>query len=123
MSKTLKPYLDSIRKSLEIVLCFQQSPGEKHNRPEVEICDKEGITIDSIEANANERSEYRCLVESTRNSVRVSFRFKYEASDPVEQLLGNKFLGFMMKRAEEFLILRRVPIEVSSVVVINKTAL
>ena len=61
------------------------------------------------------RSDHeRCLVESSINSARISFRFKFEDADPIEQLLGRKFLGFLMKRADDYEILRRVPIEVRS---------
>lgn len=53
-----------------------------------------------------------CLVESSINSARISFRFKFEDADPIEQLLGRKFLGFLIKRADDYEILRRIPIEV-----------
>jgi actin related protein 2/3 complex subunit 4 len=62
-----------------------------------------------------ERSDNeRCLVESSINSARISFRFKFEDADPIEKMLGRKFLGFLMKRADDYEILRRVPIEVRS---------
>ncbi len=60
------------------------------------------------------RSDHeRCLIESSINSARISFRLKFEDADPIEEILGKKFLGFLMKRAEEYEILRRVPIDVS----------
>ena len=60
----------------------------------------------------------RCLIESSINSARISFRFKFEDADPIEQILGKKFLGFLMKRAEDYLILRRVPIDVRNIATI-----
>ena len=58
------------------------------------------------------RSEYeKCLIESSINSVRVSIKFKH--ADPIEQVLGRKYLGFLMRRAEDFIIMRRVPVKVS----------
>lgn len=61
------------------------------------------------------RSEHeKCLIESSINSARISIRFKFEDADPIEKILGEKFLSFMMKRAEDYAILRRIPIDVSS---------
>lgn len=54
----------------------------------------------------------RCLIESSINSARISIRFKFEDTDPIEKILGKKFLSFLMKRAEDFEILRRVPLKV-----------
>ena len=39
----------------------------------------------------------------------------YQA-DEIEKILCKKFMRFMMQRAEHFFILRRKPVEVSSVV-------
>ena len=55
----------------------------------------------------------KCLVERAINSARVSIKFKYEDADPIEQILGDKFLRFLMKRAEDYVVMRRIPIEVS----------
>ena len=55
----------------------------------------------------------RCLIEPSINSVRVSVRFKFEDADPIEQILGKKFISFLMKRAEEYIVMRRMPIDVS----------
>ena len=54
----------------------------------------------------------KCLIESSINSARISIRFKFEDADPIEKILGEKFMSFMMKRAEDYAILRRVPVEV-----------
>lgn len=45
----------------------------------------------------------------------MSVRFKFEDADPIEQILGKKFMSFLMKRAEEYVVMRRIPIEVSIV--------
>lgn len=57
--------------------------------------------------NANER----CLIESSINSARVSYIFKFEEADKVEKMLGREFLSYLQKRAIDFEIIRRVPIE------------
>lgn len=51
----------------------------------------------------------RVLIEPAINSIRVSIRIKQ--SDEIEEILVDKFTRFLTKRAENFLILRRVPIE------------
>jgi len=101
-----------MRLCLERALCLQRFPSqdfERHNKPEVEVrCNKE-LLLDPI---ARRRSSHeRSLIEPSINSVRVSVRFKFEDADPIEQILGKKFVGFLMKRAEEYTVMRRIPIE------------
>eukprot|EP01156_Anaeramoeba_ignava_P000605 Anaeramoba_ignava/a108007_122.p1 GENE.a108007_122~~a108007_122.p1 ORF type:complete len:111 (-),score=32.58 a108007_122:22-354(-) len=50
-----------------------------------------------------------CLIETSINSIRVSISLK--KSDEVEEILTEKFMRFLMIRAENFLILRRKPIQ------------
>jgi actin related protein 2/3 complex subunit 4 len=61
-----------------------------------------------ISRNENEK----VLIESSVNSIRVSIKIKQ--ADDLERILCHKFSRFMMLRAESFVILRRVPVEVSS---------
>jgi actin related protein 2/3 complex subunit 4 len=49
------------------------------------------------------------LIEPSINSIRVSIRIKQ--SDELERLLAGKFSRFLMQRAEQFVILRRRPVE------------
>lgn len=49
------------------------------------------------------------LIEPSVNSVRVSIRIKQV--DEIEQLLVHMFTRFLTQRAEQFFILRRVPIK------------
>merc|ERR1712221_47811 len=49
------------------------------------------------------------LIEASINSVRVSIAIKQ--ADDIEKLLCHKFMGFMMRRAENFVILRRKKID------------
>ena len=55
-----------------------------------------------------------CFIEPSINSVRVSFRMKQEDADPIEEILCRKLLRFLMQRAEDYAVLRRVPVEVGS---------
>lgn len=52
-----------------------------------------------------------CHIEPSINSVRVSFRLKQEDADPIEEILCRKFLRFLMQRAEDYVVMRRIPIE------------
>ena len=54
----------------------------------------------------------RVLIEPSVNSIRVSIAIKQ--ADEIEKLLCQKFMRFMMRRAENFVILRRKKIEVRS---------
>ena len=53
----------------------------------------------------------KVLIESSINSVRISIAVKQ--ADEIERILCHKFMRFMMMRAENFIVLRRKPIEVS----------
>lgn len=52
----------------------------------------------------------KVLIEPSINAIRVSIAIKQ--ADEIEKLLCHKFMGFMMRRAENFVILRRKRIEV-----------
>ena len=60
----------------------------------------------SISRNEGER----VLIEGSINSVRMSIKIKQ--ADEIEKILCHKFTRFMMVRAENFVVLRRKPIEV-----------
>lgn len=60
-----------------------------------------------ISRNENEK----VLIEAAVNSVRISIKIKQ--ADDLERILCHKFSRFLMMRAENFVILRRKPIEVS----------
>jgi len=59
-----------------------------------------------ISRNENEK----VLIEPSINSVRVSIKIKQ--ADEIEQILCHKFTRFLMLRAENFVILRKKPIDV-----------
>lgn len=52
----------------------------------------------------------KCLIEPSVNSTRVSICIKQ--ADEIETILCHKFNRFLMQRAEQFIIMRRVPVEV-----------
>jgi actin related protein 2/3 complex subunit 4 len=66
--------------------------------------------LQPLTVSRNERE--RVLIEPSVNSVRVSIAVKQ--ADDIEKILCHKFTRFMSQRAENFIILRRKPIEVRS---------
>lgn len=52
----------------------------------------------------------RVHIEPSINSVRMSIKIKQ--ADEVESILCKKFTAFLMQRAEQFIIMRRKPVEV-----------
>jgi actin related protein 2/3 complex subunit 4 len=76
-------------------------------RPEIEIQESPELLLNPVVISRNEKE--RVLIEPSINSVRISIAIKQ--ADDMEKLLCHKFMGFMMRRAENFVILRRKKIE------------
>ncbi|KAJ2375111.1 Arp complex subunit, partial [Coemansia sp. RSA 2607] len=109
-SNTLRPYLNAVRSTLTAALCLENFASqivEKHNVPEVESGTTKEVLLNPLVVSRNENE--RVLIESSINSVRVSIRIKQ--ADDIERILAHKFTRFLMMRAENFIILRRVPIK------------
>ncbi|CAH8470364.1 unnamed protein product [Schistosoma intercalatum] len=109
----LKPYLNAVRHTLNAALCVQNFSSqvvERHNKPEIEVRTSKELLLNPVIISRNEKE--RVLIEGSINSVRVSIAIKQ--SDEIEKLLCRKFTRFMMTRAEDFVILRRKPVPVSS---------
>jgi len=100
---------------------------------QVEVRTSKELLLEPVTVTRSESE--RCYIESSINSVRISLRFKFEDADRIEQIIGKtvrivsrwyisssvqdqhsprpmQLLRFLMKRAEDFIIMRRVPIEV-----------
>ncbi|MES1913311.1 MAG: Actin-related protein 2/3 complex subunit 4 [Cercozoa sp. M6MM] len=109
MSQTLAPYLNAIRRTLEAALClrnFASQKVERHNKPEVEVAmDKEVLLEPVVIARSDVES---CLIEPSVNSVRISIRIKQ--ANEMETILADRFSRFLMQRAEDFVVLRRVAV-------------
>lgn len=65
------------------------------------------LILNPVVISRNEKE--RVLIETSVNSVRVSISIKQ--ADEIEKILCHKFTRFIMMRAENFIILRRKPIE------------
>jgi len=106
----LKPYLLCVKRTLEAAMClenFSSQKVERHNKPEIEIRESPELLLNPVIVSRNEKE--RVLIEASINSVRVSIAIKQ--ADDIEKLLCHKFMGFMMRRAENFVILRRKKID------------
>ncbi|RLN72836.1 hypothetical protein BBJ28_00012736, partial [Nothophytophthora sp. Chile5] len=118
-ANTLAPYLSAIRSSLDSALCLRNFPSqtvERHNKPEIELrcvavevfaCKE--LLLNPVLICRNEQE--KCFIEPSINSTRVSICIK--KADEIETILCHKFNRFLMQRAEQFIIMRRVPVEVS----------
>jgi actin related protein 2/3 complex subunit 4 len=111
MSRT--NYLSSIRSALTKAYSFNPDlDKEGPTRPIVELRKPiEFLYDDIVLTNGSEK----CLIESSSNSLRISFLFKFEDSDLVDKILGRKFSSFFMKRSDDLVIFRRKPLDGFSV--------
>ncbi|XP_067008143.2 actin-related protein 2/3 complex subunit 4 [Anabrus simplex] len=110
MSSTLRPYLTAVRHTLNAALClcdFSSQIVERHNKPEVEVRSSKELLLTPVVVSRNEKE--RVMIEPSINSVRISIAVKQ--ADDIERILCRKFMRFMMMRAENFVVLRRKPIE------------
>ncbi|KAL3852395.1 hypothetical protein ACJMK2_016046 [Sinanodonta woodiana] len=110
MSATLKPYLNAIRATLQATMCLQNFDSqvvERHNKPEVEVKSSKELLLTPVMISRNERE--KVLIEGSVNSLRISIAVKQ--ADEIEKILCHKFMRFMMMRAENFVVLRRKPVE------------
>jgi len=110
MAATLKPYLNAVRHTLTAAMCldnFSSQVVERHNKPEIEVKSSKELILNPVVISRNDKE--RVLIETSVNSVRISISIKQ--ADEIEKILCHKFTRFMMMRAENFIILRRKPIE------------
>jgi len=110
MAATLKPYLNAVRHTLTAAMCldnFSSQVIERHNKPEIEVKSSKELILNPVVISRNDKE--RVLIETSVNSVRVSISIKQ--ADEIEKILCHKFTRFMIMRAENFIILRRKPIE------------
>ncbi|MES1920483.1 Actin-related protein 2/3 complex subunit 4 [Bonamia ostreae] len=109
MANTLAPYLKKVRAALNEGMCLRNFPSQKierHNKPEVEARMNKELLLDPIEVSRTARE--KVLIEPSVNSVRISIALK--KADELEEVLADRFMRFLMQRAEEFEVLRRKPV-------------
>ncbi|KAJ3092647.1 Actin- protein 2/3 complex subunit 4 [Quaeritorhiza haematococci] len=109
-SNTLRPYLAAVRATLTASMClenFSSQVVERHNKPEVEAKVSKEVLLTPVVISRNENE--KVLIEGSINSLRVSIKIKQ--ADEIERILCHKFTRFLMMRAENFVILRRKPVQ------------
>ncbi|MDR3548262.1 MAG: actin-related protein 2/3 complex subunit 4 family protein [Candidatus Pacebacteria bacterium] len=110
MAQTLSAYLSVIKDTLCSALDLRSFPSqvvEKQNRPLIEVQDSPELMLNSIVIARTDQE--KCLIESSINSVRVSFTIKKPKE--IEKLLTHLFERFISLRADKFSIIRRKPVD------------
>eukprot|EP01119_Soliformovum_irregulare_P007120 TRINITY_DN19520_c0_g1_i1.p1 TRINITY_DN19520_c0_g1~~TRINITY_DN19520_c0_g1_i1.p1 ORF type:complete len:170 (-),score=47.73 TRINITY_DN19520_c0_g1_i1:129-638(-) len=110
MAQTLRPYLLATRRTVTAALCLQNFGSqvvERHNKPEVEARHNKELLLQPVIISRN--TTERVLIEGSVNSLRISIKIKQ--ADELEQILCRRFMRFLTQRAENFVILRRKPIQ------------
>ena len=110
MANSLNSYLICVKRTLEAAMClenFSSQKVERHNKPEIEIQESPELLLNPVIISRNEKE--RIMIEPSVNSVRISIAIKQ--LDDIDGLLCRMFMGFMMRRAENFVILRRKKME------------
>ncbi|KRX02762.1 hypothetical protein PPERSA_02252 [Pseudocohnilembus persalinus] len=114
MALDLKTYINAIGSSLDAALCLSDFPSEiveKDNKPEVELfgyMSKTKPLVNQPIYIARSVKE-KCLIESSINSCRISFAIKQ--NDELDKLIGERFSRYITSRADQFEILRRIPLK------------
>jgi actin related protein 2/3 complex, subunit 4 len=110
----IEQYVGAISAVLDQALClrsFSSELSEKTFKPEVEMAGFNRSTRPLVGRPVHlARSKKECcLIESSINSVRVSFVIK--KNDETDAHVVSKFCTFMGARADKFEVVRRVPVE------------
>ncbi|KDD74755.1 ARP2/3 complex 20 kDa subunit (ARPC4) protein, partial [Helicosporidium sp. ATCC 50920] len=106
----LKDYLTALEPAIRTSLCLQPFPSqyvERHDRPVIE-CEPESSHLRSPPITIRRSEQEACLIEPSINSTRISFRFK--TTDSLERYILDSYRRFMLRRAEDLEILRRIAI-------------
>eukprot|EP00193_Tetraselmis_chui_P011240 CAMPEP_0177771834 /NCGR_PEP_ID=MMETSP0491_2-20121128/11853_1 /TAXON_ID=63592 /ORGANISM="Tetraselmis chuii, Strain PLY429" /LENGTH=173 /DNA_ID=CAMNT_0019289509 /DNA_START=232 /DNA_END=753 /DNA_ORIENTATION=- len=109
-TSTHQPYIDRVRSTLRVALCLQPFPSqqvERQSRPEVEFQGDPELLLDPVLITRSPAE--RCFVEGSINSVRVSLAVKQ--TDQLDEIITRMLMRFLMQRADQFGILRRVPVK------------
>jgi actin related protein 2/3 complex, subunit 4 len=62
----------------------------------------------AVQVKITRSEQEHVLIEGSINSCRISIKVKQ--ADELEEILARKLLRFLMQRADEFKVLRRVPV-------------
>ena len=110
MSTSQQPYFACVRNTLNAAMCLQSfgcQDVERHNKPEIEVGRSPELILNPIVISRTENE--KVMIETSVNSMRISIKIKQ--ADALEEMLVAKFMRFLMRRAEQFAVLRRKPME------------
>ncbi|KAF6201833.1 hypothetical protein GE061_004228 [Apolygus lucorum] len=102
-------YLAALKPTLEASLCLQDFHSqniERHNKPEIEVQSSSELLLNPVTVCRS--PDEKVTVEASINSTRINLFYLH--SDPLKRILRKKFLKFMTRRAEQFIIVRRKPV-------------
>lgn len=103
-------YYTAIRNTLTAALCIQDFASqrvERHNKPQIEDQSNAELVLNPVVISYS--PTMRVLIETSINSVRVSALVS--KNDSMDAFIVKKMIRFMCQRAEDFIILRRKPIQ------------
>lgn len=107
MVDSTKPYLNTIRETLQFALNLRNFPSviyEKINRPQVEIPESKELIMKPIYITRNEFEKVE--VESTINSVRINISLgKVELDNLLLEIYGK----YLMHRTDKLNLFRKIP--------------
>merc|ERR1719150_28894 len=109
-SSSMKNYLEAVRHTLDAALCLTNFPSqlvERHNKPQVEVAKCPELLNTPVTIARTDKE--KVMIEGSINSLRMSIKIKQ--LDDVEEWITDRFMRFLMQRAEHFDILRRKPVE------------
>jgi len=86
---------------------FASQEVERHNKPEVEWQNHKELLLNPVAIVRNPTE--KTLIEGSINSIRISVCIK--KTDELDTILAKRFLRFLSQRAENFVVLRRKPIQ------------
>ena len=79
-------------------------------KPQVEIVSSPSFIKEPIIVSKSENE--KCLIERSINSVRISYLFPFETKqESIDKLIGTMLTKFLMRRADDIPLFRRVAIE------------
>ena len=99
-------YQEKIQETLDEALNLRRYK----EKPQVEIVSSPSYIKEPIIVSKSENE--KCLIERSINSVRISYLFPFETKqESIDKLVGNMLTKFLMCRADDIPIFRRVAIK------------
>ena len=108
--ESYKSYFSIIRETLNEALCLQNFPSQKYekiNRPQVEVNESPELINEPIVITRSD--EEKVEIQSSINSVNVNVVLKKHAD--IEKLIIGIYGKYLMNRANQLELLRKVPKE------------